>query len=128
MYGGFSPVFSGSFLTIYKLEDMALITSIRTKVREDNSVLAIIRTEGMANDAAPIFLTSKQIAAACGLSTNFSLLKGADLNVTFYKKGDKLVSGAEVTDEGKIVKEFDLELPAKLQGIQAAAAFGASMF
>lgn len=107
---------------------MALITSIRTKVKDDNSVLAIIRTEGMAADSTPIFLTAKQIAAACGLSNNFSLLKGADINVTYYKKGEKLVSGAEVTDDGKIVKEFDLELPAKLQGIQAAAAFGASMF
>lgn len=104
---------------------MAKITSIRTKVKEDQSVLAIIKAEGIEQT---IFLTSKQINAACGLSNNFSLLKGADINVTFYKKGDKLVSGAEVTDDNKIVKEFDLELPAKLQGIQAAAAFGASMF
>lgn len=101
------------------------ISSVRTKVKEDNSVLAIIRVEG--NDNA-IFLTSKQIQAACGLSNNFSLLKGADLSVTYYAKGDKLVSGAEVTDDNKIVKEFEIELPQHLTNIQAAASFGAAMF
>ena len=103
---------------------MALITSVRTKVKEDNSTLAIIKAEGIETT---IFLTSKQIKSACGLANNFSILKGADIEVEFYKKGDKLVSGAEVTDDNKIVKEYSIELPAHLVKVQSLAAFGVAV-
>ena len=104
---------------------MAKITNVRTKVKEDNSTLAILTVEGQDN---PIFLTGKQIMAACGLKNNFMVLKGADLNVVFYARGELLVNGTEVTDDNKIVKEFDIELPEKLVQIQTAVSFGASLF
>ena len=103
---------------------MALITSVRTKVKEDNSVLAIIKAQDIENT---IFLTGKQVKSACGLSNNFSILKGADIEVEFYKKGDKLVNGAEVTDDNKIVKEYSIELPAHLVKVQSLAAFGVAV-
>lgn len=100
------------------------ITNVRTSVKEDK-VLAIIRVEGREN---PIFLTSKQVEAATGLSRNFSVLKGSDINVEFYKKGDKLNNGAECTTDDTIVKEYDIELAQGINNIATAAAFGASMF
>jgi len=104
---------------------MSKITQVRTKVKQDGSVLAIFNLEGKDN---PVFLTGKQVHAACGLSNNFSVLKGSDLSVEYYSKGDTLVSGAECTKDKTIVKSFEIELSDKLSGIASAAAFGASMF
>lgn len=103
---------------------MAKITSVRTSVKPDKT-LAIIRVEGAAD---PIFLTGKQVEAATGLSRNFSVLAGSDLEVVFYKKDEELASGSKCTKDNTIVKEFSIELSPKLAGIASAAAFGASMF
>ena len=103
---------------------MKKISSVRTSVKEDR-VLAIIRVEGSDN---PIFLSAKQIKSATGLSSNFSILKGSSISATFYKKGEKMFSGGECTEDGKIVREFEFELAEKTANIAAAAAFGASMF
>ena len=100
------------------------ITSVRTSVKEDK-VLAVIHVEGKEQ---PIFLTSKQIEAATGLTRNFSVLKGADINVKYYNVGDKLANGSECTKADTLVKEFDIELSEGLSNIASAAAFGASMF
>lgn len=104
---------------------MSKITKVRTKVKQDGSVLAIFSLEGQDN---PVFLTGKQVQAACGLRNNFSVLKDSDLSVEYYSKGDTLISGAECTKDGTIVKSFEIELSPRLAGIASAAAFGASMF
>lgn len=103
---------------------MAKIISVRTSVKEDRT-LAVIRVEGKEN---PIFLTAKQVEAATGLSRNFSVLKGSDINVEFYKENDELVGGGKCTKADTLVKEFDIELAASVNNIATAAAFGASMF
>lgn len=103
---------------------MAKITSARTSVKEDK-VLAILEVEGLSK---PVFLTDKQIKAATGLKANFSILKGSDIKVEFYKKGDKLVSGSECTVDDTLVKEYSIELAPQTANIATAAAFGASMF
>ena len=100
------------------------ITSIRTSVKEDRT-LAIIRVEGQEK---PIFLTAKQVEAATGLSRNFSVLKGSDINVTYYKVDEELRNGEKCTKENTIIKEFDIELTDRLSNIATASAFGASMF
>ena len=100
------------------------ITSVRTSVKEDK-VLAIIRVEGKEQ---PIFLTAKQIEAATGLSRNFSVLKGSDINVEYYAEGDELANGTKCTKANTLVKEYDIELAASVNNIATAAAFGASMF
>ena len=103
---------------------MNKITNVRTSVKEDRT-LAIISVEG---SETPIFLTSKQVASATGLDRNFSILKGSKINVTFYKKGEKMLNDRECTADDKIVKEFDFELADRLNDIASASAFGASMF
>ena len=55
------------------------IKSVRTSVKEDGKVLAVITVEGQEK---PIFLTEKQISSATGISKNFSVLKGSDIEVT----------------------------------------------
>lgn len=103
---------------------MARITSVRTSVKPDK-VLAVIHVEGRQD---PIFLTSKQVEAATGLSRNFSVLKGSDINFAFYKEGDELIGGGKCTKSDTIIKEFDIELAESVNKIATAAAFGASMF
>ncbi len=101
------------------------ITKVRTSVKQDK-VLAVIFTEELGDK--PIFLTDKQVTAATGLKANFSILKGADISVEFFKKGDTLLNGKECTEDDVIVKDFELELSDRLNNIAAAASFGASMF
>lgn len=103
---------------------MPKIISVRTSVKEDK-VLGVFQLEGQEK---PVFLTDKQVAAATGLNHNFSILKGSTLDVVYYKKGDKLVNGTEVTDDNKIIKEFSFDLAERTANIATAAAFGASMF
>lgn len=103
---------------------MKKIISVRTAVKEDK-VLGIFQLEGVEK---PIFLTDKQVHSATGLKTNFSILKGSMLDVTYYAVGDKLANGAECTKADTLVKEFSFELSEKTGNIAAAAAFGASMF
>lgn len=103
---------------------MAKIVSVRTSVKEDRT-LAVIRVEG---SETPIFLTDKQVASATGLTRNFSVLKGSDINVEYYAEGAELANGAKCTKANTIVKEFDIELSETTSKIAMASAFGASMF
>ena len=103
---------------------MAKITSVRTSVKTDKT-LAIIRIEGQDN---PVFLTDKQVKAATGLSKNFSVLRGSDLEVEYYAVDEELASGQKCTKANTIVKEFSIELAPDMAKIASAAAFGASMF
>lgn len=103
---------------------MAKIISARTSVKEDKT-LAIFSIEGKDQ---PVFLTAKQVKAACGVDRNFHLLKGGNLDVTYYKIGDKLTNGSDCTKDDTIVKEFTLEAPEKLAMMLMGATAGMSMF
>lgn len=103
---------------------MSKIKSVRTSVKEDK-VLAVISIEGRET---PIFLTSKQISAATGISKNFSVLKGSDIEVSFYKIDDELSNGQKCTKDDTIIKEYSIELHQDLAKIAMAASLGASMF
>lgn len=103
---------------------MSKIISCRTSVKEDK-VLAVISIEGSDK---PIFLTAKQVFSATGLQNNFSILKGSDIHVEYYKKGDKLINGSECTKDDTILKEYSIDLSASVLNIATASAFGASMF
>jgi len=103
---------------------MKKIVSVKTKVTEEKTLI-ILALEGQEN---PVFLTNRQVTAGTDLRGNFGVLKGSKLEVTYYKKGDKMNSGTECSADDKIVKEFTFELSEKLNNIGAASAFGASMF
>lgn len=104
---------------------MAKITSVRTKVKKDGSVLGIFHIEGSEQ---PIFLTGKQVKAACGIDKNLHLLKDGSIEVEYYAVGDKLVGGAECTKENSVVKEFTLEAPKQLSMMLMGATAGMAMF
>lgn len=103
---------------------MAKIISARTSVKEDKT-LAIFTLEGDKT----VFLTSKQVKAACGVDRNFHLLKGGTLDVTYYKVDEVMGgSGGKCTKDDTIVKEFSLECPEKLAMMLMGATAGMSMF
>ena len=104
---------------------MAKIISVRTSVKEDKT-LGIFTVEGRTE---PLFLTSKQVKAVCGIDRNFHLLKGGDLTVTFYKKDEVMGgSGGICTKDDTIIKEYSLEAPEKLSMLVMGATAGMSMF
>ena len=102
---------------------MSKIVNVRTSVKPDKT-LAVIRVEG---EEKTIFLTAAQVKAATGLKAHFQVLKGSDITVTYYAKGEKLSNGQECTEDNTIVKEFEIEVSDSLTNMASAAALGMFM-
>jgi hypothetical protein len=102
---------------------MEAITGVRTMVRgEKTSVLFGTASHELGKSA--IFLSEKQVQRATGLSGNYGVLKGSNISVEYYKKGEELINGNKAENDDSIVKSFTIELSEKLTDVASAAAFG----
>ena len=102
---------------------MPLIKQVRISTRDEKTLISM-KVEGVDER---VYFTPAQIKANTGLDTAFHVLKGSDIELEWYKKGDTLVNGNEVTDDNKIVKEFSIEPSALLSQMQMMGAFGVAM-
>jgi hypothetical protein len=102
---------------------MEAITGVRVMVRgEKTSVLFGTASHELGKNA--IFLSEKQVQRATGLASNYGVLKGSQITVDYYKKGEELINGSKAENDGVIVKSFTIELSDKLNDFASAAALG----
>ncbi len=68
-----------------------------------------------------VFINKKQVEKQTGLTSNFALLKGSDLQFEYYKAGEYTANNQKVREDDKLIKNFKItfskELKNKLNNI-----------
>lgn len=105
---------------------MEAILEVRTMVRGEKTSVLFGTASRKIDDKNAIFLSEKQVQRATGLNSNYDVLKGSKIDVTFYKEGEELINGEKATKADSIVKSFVIEKSDKLVEMASAAGFGMS--